>query len=411
MISRAWMWAALVGTLCLAAPAWAGEHVTTDGVEHVVNKDKPKLEAQTLRLEKVWSAGGPDGEALFGLITQAIVDESGNVYLLDTQLSEVQVYSPAGEQVKTLSREGEGPGEVRTPTDLFFLPDGRLGLVQAFPGKVVTVDREGNPGGTITVGGTDPTAGGFMVLLDGSAAGGNLVLAGIHLATRETSQDRTSFLASFTLEGVERTRYLERKSVLDFQNFKIVEKDQYFVYPRRWAVGPQGEVYAAPERDAYVIQVYSPEGKLVRVIERAFEPRPRTEKEMARVEAVAEAQTRQIPIEVEMNLEKTEPAITSIHARPNGELWVASSRSIHGQPAGIMVTFDVFDKQGDFSRQVAVACDGDGIEDGLFFAGSGHMLLVKGLADAAVSMQGATLETAEGEEPAPMEAVYYRIAG
>jgi len=406
-----WLAAVVLCLVLAAAPAWAAKEVVQDGVVHVMNGDKPSKGTETLKLEKQWSAGGEEGESFFGLITQATVDPDGNIYLLDTQLSEVQVFSPSGEPLKKLSREGEGPGEVRRPTDLFFLPDGNIGLVQAFPGKVVTIDPAGNPGQTITVGGSDPTKGGFMVLLDGSSSGGNMVLAGIHLATQESSQDRTSFLASFGTDGIEKTRYLEQKTTFDFSDFRVVEKDQYFVYPRRWTLGARGEVYAAPVRDRYVIHVYSPDGKLERVIERTFEPRLRTAKENARIEALAAAQTRQVPIEIKIELEKTEPAVTSIHARENGELWVVSSRSVVEQPQGVMLTYDVFDAKGEFIRQVAVGCEGDGIEDGLFFAGRDHMLLVKGLADAAATMQGASPEAAEGEEPLPMEIVYYRVAG
>ena len=407
--------AAAVLCLVLAvAPAWAAKEVVQDGVVHVMNGEKPSKGSTTLKLEKQWSAGGEEGESFFGLITQAVVDPDGNIYLLDTQLSEVQVFSPTGQPLRKLSREGEGPGEVQRPTDLFFLPDGRLGLVQAFPGKVVTIDRQGNPGETITLGGADPAKGGFMVLLDGNAAGGNLVLAGIRIATQQASQDRTSFLASFDTAGTEKARYLEQTVKFDFTDFRVVEKDQYFVYPRRWAMGPSGEVYAAPLRDRYVINVYSPDGKLQRVIEREFTPRERTPKEMARIQAVADAQKRQVQaqnIELKIELEKTEPAVSSITVRPNGELWVVSSRSTIDQPKGDMLTYDVFDAKGEFVRQVPVACAADGIEDGLFFAGNDHMLVVKGLADAAVTMQGGSPEAAEGEEPAPMEVVYYRIAG
>jgi hypothetical protein len=404
---------AVLGLLWSVAPAHAAQEVTADGATHVKNGDKPSQGTTTLKLEKLWSAGGEEGTDLFGLITQAIVDEAGNVYLLDTQLAEVRVFSPTGEPLKTLSREGEGPGEVRLPTDLFFLPDGRLGLVQAFPGKIIVVDRSGNPGETISVGGGDPTQGGFVVLLDGSSAGESLVLAGILISTQQNppGQDRTSFLGRYSVAGLEQVRFVEQKTHLDFQNIKIVEKDQYFVYPRRWALGSGGRVYAAPFRDRYVIHVYGAEGKLERVIERVYEPRPRTEKEMARIEALVAAQTRQIPGEVKTELEKTEPAVSSLHMRDDGELWVVSSRSTHQQPAGIMLTYDVFDPQGNFTRQVAVACEGDGTEDGLFFAGPGRMLLVKGLVDAAATMQGASPELAEGEEPAPMEVVLYRVAG
>ena len=99
-----------------------------------------------MELEEIWRIGGEDDEdVLLGIITRALVDEEDNIYLLDQQLSEVQVFSSDGEYMKTLGREGSGPGEVTRPGDFLFMPDGTLGLVQIFPGKIVKVDLNGVP--------------------------------------------------------------------------------------------------------------------------------------------------------------------------------------------------------------------------------------------------------------------------
>ena len=146
--------------LRLVPPALAGETVLVDGIPHVMNPATPRDGVQTLDLQEQWRTGGEDDEIFFGVVTNAISDDEGNIYLLDMQLSEVQVYSPAGEQFKTLSREGEGPGEIQRPADLLFMPDGSLGIVQMFPGKVVKIDLDGNPAGSFAPFANDPTAGG-----------------------------------------------------------------------------------------------------------------------------------------------------------------------------------------------------------------------------------------------------------
>ena len=55
-----------------------------------------------------------------------IVGEDGNIYLLDGQLSEIQVFAPDGEHVDTLGRQGEGPGEFMNGARLFWTPRGEL---------------------------------------------------------------------------------------------------------------------------------------------------------------------------------------------------------------------------------------------------------------------------------------------
>ena len=88
-------------------------------------------EAIVRRLEELWRAGGDD-ELLLGRIEEVRLGPDGNLYLMDQQLSQVLVLSPDGEYMRTLSREGEGPGEVRRPAGMLFMPDGNLGLLQPF---------------------------------------------------------------------------------------------------------------------------------------------------------------------------------------------------------------------------------------------------------------------------------------
>jgi hypothetical protein len=404
----------LAPVLCLLIygyPAFGGEEATIDGVLHVKNTSVPPEGVETIELEELWRAGGNDEDVLFGLITQVISDAEGNVYLLDTQLSEVPVFSPDGEVLRTLSRQGEGPGETNRPVDMLFMLDGTIGLVQSFPGKIVKVTKSGEPAGTFTVGGDDPTQGGFALFLDAKQAAGNLVIGGMRIAVNqaEGSQTRTNFLASFSDDGKETVRYLELDQKMDFANLKIDEKNQYFVHFRHWALGPDGRVYTAPHRNQYAIVVFRPDGTKDRVIEREFESWKRTDEDMARVNSIAEAQQRQSPIEFDVELCETEPDISSLRIASDGSLWVLSSRSTREQPEGIMATYDVFDADGHFMKQVSVRCDGDGREDGLIFVGDDRILHVTGFLDAVVALQGGSAVETEGEEPEPMEAICYRI--
>jgi hypothetical protein len=102
--------------------------------------------------------------------------------------------------------------------------------------------------------------------------------------------------------------------------------------------------------------------------------------------------------------------IQRVQIMDNGEMWIMNSASTRDLPAGIMMNFDVFDPAGNFVRQVAVACDANGDQDGLFFFGKDQALVVTGLADAAMALQGAAGAGAdeEGEEPAPMEVICYK---
>jgi hypothetical protein len=207
-------------------------------------------------------------------------------------------------------------------------------------------------------------------------------------------------------------RFLDRVSELDFSNFQIIERDQYFVYPRRWDLGPNGKVYAAPHRNQYAIHVYAEDGTLERVIERKYQSRRRTPEETERIEKVIEGQTRQVPFEVKSELEATEPDLTTIRVAEDGAIWVLTSSGAFEQPDGIMATYDIFDPDGTFRKQVAVKCEGDGASDGLFFIRGDRAILVKGLVDAAINMQAGGMGAGgEDEEAEPMSVICYKIKG
>ena len=392
--------------------AMAGEEVTVDGVLHIRNGATPSQGKETLELEELWRAGGADDEdVLFGLIVQARVADDGSIYLLDLQLSQVHVFSPDGEYVTSLSQEGDGPGEVRRPRDFLFMPDETIGILQTFPGKIIKVGRDGVPAGDIVLGGA-PEEGGLIALLDANLRGGNFVVAGTTIeqvppAGRHSNQ----FLAKFNEDGTEVTRYAEYLLKMDFSNFDFHERQQYFVAPGRWDLGPDGSVYTAPERNEFVINVYKPNGTLDRIIEREFKTPKRTEERMALFEAARDAQIEQLTAQgmsAKIALCEAEPAITSMNITDDGMIWVLTPAGAQAQPEGEMVTYDVFDPEGHFIKQVAIGCSGDGENDIVFPAGEDRLIKVTEFIAAAVAVQGG-LGAAMEDESEPMEVICYRI--
>jgi hypothetical protein len=408
---------ALATAFCLPLlplAASAGQEVTVEGVVHVKNPTAPPQGVETMQLEELWRAGGEgEDQTVFGVILQALSDDQGNLYLLDLQLSQVFVYSPEGKLLRTLTREGEGPGEIRNPTDMFFTADGSLGLVQTFPGKVVKVKLDNTPAGSIEPKRGEGGPSGIPVLIDGEFRGGNLVFSGLDVivGNPQTQQTRKSFLASYGEDGVEKTRYWEKSQFMDLANLRLDEGDQYNVFPRRWDIATNGDVYVAADRNQYSVSVFAADGTLKRVIEREFTNRKRTEEELALYRRLVDAQMAVMPGQHDVTIGERPEAIQSLEIAPDGSIWVVSSFGNHEQPAGIMSTYDVFDAQGNYVKQVAIACPGDGKKDGLLRIGRDRMLLITGLVPAVMNMQGGGGAASEGEEPAPMEVVCYRIKG
>jgi len=402
-----WLMSALI---LLAGPALAGKEVTQDGVLHIMNDATVKGGVEKVALEEVWRAGGEDGEDFFGLITQVVAGEDGNIYLLDTRLSEVPVYAADGERLTTLSREGDGPGETRTPSNMLMMPDGTLGLVQVFPGKVTKIGLDGSPQGVYEVGGG--TAGGFMIFFDCLSGPENLVITGEKISqVPPAGQIRTNFVASFDMEGNETARYHEQEQKWDFTGaFEYDEEKMARVDFRKTAVGQDGRVYVAAYRNEYKIDVYQADGTLERVIERPYESRKRTDEDFDMVQSAAEAQFQQLP-NAKVTMSHSEPDVGGLRIDPAGNLWVTTSRSGWEMEEGTLAIFDVYSPDGHLIRQVAPQCEGDGQNDALFWTPSGDAVMVTGFTEAIRALQGggqASTEEDVDSEAEPMEVIYFK---
>ena len=367
--------------------------------------------ARTVQLEELWRFGGEDCDILLGTITEATTDAQGNVYLLDTQLCHVLVISPEGEYLGSLSREGEGPGEVSRPRDVVCLPDNSVGLLELFPAKIVKLSPEGEPRGTLIVGGDEAPEGGFTSASRCVYRGGTFMVAGQRLLSSQTGQNRVMYLCRLADSGEELVRYREATMTLDFQNLCFVEREMEPGFHLANAVGPDGRVYAPQAWDRYAIEVFLPDGTLDRVIEREFENRKRTEQELRRINALFDASESNIPYEVSRKIEPSPAVVSGLHVDPAGNLWVLHSRSAEECPAGVMQTYDLFDPTGRYLRQVAIACEGDPEYDGIEFLDDGRVLLIKGYVEAGMARSDlGSVPLGEEEESSPMEIICCRLA-
>lgn len=401
--------ASLLGAL-IALPGFAAaEEVTKDGVLWVENGTEPTQGRREVQLEEIWRVGGEDSEDFFGLITDAVFDDEGNLYLLDTRLAEVPVYSMDGERLMTLSREGDGPGEVRFPAKILFMPNGTLGIAQIFPGKIVMVDTEDTPQGTWEPA-KDKTEGGFFNMFDAYMQGENLVVMGQEsVQPDQLHRNQTQFAAAFDMEGNELVRYEAHTWEMDFTKFEWIEDELTRFEFRHVAVGTDGRVYVASARNEYKINVYRPDGTLDRVITRPYEHRQREQREIDRIDTRLQTQLAQLP-NAKWEISKTEPDITALRIGPDGNLWVEPSRGGMEQPEGVFFTWDVFDADGTFVRQVSALCPGDGVEDMMLWR-EDIAVQVTGFMDAVRSLQGGGAGGEEDEEAAPMEVICYRVVG
>ncbi len=379
------------------------------------NPAEPPGGTRTVELAERWRIGADDEDVLLGVVADVLTDRAGNLYLLDRQLCEIQILSPEGEYIRTVGREGDGPGEFRRPRGLMFNTDSTLCVVRRMPGELVLLTRDGESAGTIPPALPEGEAATMLALQNGALRDGHLVLCGDQMVRqaggrggggRGAPGSRKMFLRSYTPAGEPVHTLLEKERTFDPQRRRFVEAEEYFVQQGGWALGTGGAIYTAEDRDLYRIKVYSADGVLQRTIEREYEPYERTAAEKQSVADGAVMMRRGRRIEVESVVADHDPCILRLDVDETGDLWVQHGHSTKGLPSGVILSLDRFDESGNYLERVDFACPGNPDSDRLIRLGEGRYVLISGLAEAIESFRAVSREEQIEAEEAPLEVLY-----
>jgi hypothetical protein len=388
--------AALVVLLTSAgASAWDGTIETVDGQTVVRNPATPTAGEATLQLDELWRVGDDESDVLLGVVSELLVDDAGNVYVLDNQLSEIQVLGPDGEWLRTIGREGEGPGEFRNGGDMFWAPNGQVGVLQMWPGKIVMITPDGLPGDTYAL--PYKKGGNMQTASRGMGRAGRIVLAGSAWTSNDDGEQmQLAYLKAFDMEGNEVAGFHEASRQMNFGNWEFQEK-RFVDFQRRWAAADDGRVAAALSFDDYRIHVWNADGTLDRIIERPdHEPLERTAEETETFQAIYDRITRWNPGST-FKISDTHQAVERLHFGADGSLWVQTAADIFRTADGHFTSFDVYDREGRFVQRVHLDLEADAMTDEVFMLG-GRIYLVTDLRSSwmsALAVEG----MAEDAEP------------
>jgi len=362
-------------------------------------------EVRVADLAQLWEVGADeDGEVLFGVISGLAVDGEGNVYVLDRQLTEVSRFSPEGEYLGPVGREGEGPGEYRRIGDVFVSAPGEIGVVQRMPGRIVTLAADGTPGSEIHMPDAFDSAPAYF--FGATMAGQDLVLSARQLRRESEGVSMTSSLVRIAPDGHEICRMTERTELRDMSTFIVEEQSNA---PVIWDTDVAGSVYVSDTFDDWRINVFSAAGDLERTIQREYAHRQRSDEEM-------ELNTPRMAIRRRGGGERREATgvpspidrdIQAMYCRPDGSLWVLGSGGTFDQPEGTIATFDVFDASGEFQHQVELRGEGSFVDDGLYIVGD-RVFVARGLRAALRAERGDGDEDADAYAE-PMSVACYEL--
>ena len=277
---------------------------------HAGAQDRPL----TADFEAVYRAGGMNAPewAFFGDSTSVSFDAAGNLYVLDRAAARVVIVNAAGGLVRTVGRQGQGPGEFNQPLFLAVWRDGRFvvldmghGAYQLFGSdgeleRYVKMTEGENPLGAMMTGMTLAirTYPGSNALIAQGAPSALARLSGLMadvLGTGGRDQgervderglervDLDADIISFTpvlrawrAPREETAGQLGLENLLDPSAMVGMMDDTRFFEPGlHWDLLPDGAI-AYSDSSAYAVKIADPQGPVTDVLERPLAPEPVT---------------------------------------------------------------------------------------------------------------------------------------
>lgn len=124
--------------------AWKGRIENEEGVKAIINPMEPLYGELELELEEDMSIGtDKDVNCLFYRIRDIVVDKDGFIYVLDSGNNRIQVFDNMGKYLRTIGKEGQGPGELNAPVRLQIDEETGHIFVTDRSKRIIIYDEEG----------------------------------------------------------------------------------------------------------------------------------------------------------------------------------------------------------------------------------------------------------------------------
>ena len=127
-------------------PDYPARVETVEGVKTIFNPDYPRdgrFEYDFIEEASIGSSD-PAVESVINRPADLRVDPSGFIYVMDWGDTNIKVFDPEGQLIRTLSRKGQGPGEMTRAGAFDIAGDGRIFIFDGMGRKIFALDKDGN---------------------------------------------------------------------------------------------------------------------------------------------------------------------------------------------------------------------------------------------------------------------------
>ena len=259
-----------------------------------------------------------DSSYMFGAIETVTYDANGNIAVLDMVNSNLRIFSPGGEHLRTIGRRGNAPGEFQRPMGMVLLGNNLLAVMDP-RGEGLT--------------GIDSTYTQIGVLLDihsnvhlGMCASGLSDIVALRVV--ESSSDDSGFpivIGRYSMSADPDVVYWQKSYPM--ASLEDLEAAMQDFFNLSWTADRNsGEVYVAPyENNRYLVYHYSMEGDLLNTIELDIPQVSRTEEEIADEAAYLRARLTALngrDMGIDLEPYPSRRSITGLGVASSGNLWV-----------------------------------------------------------------------------------------
>ena len=257
--------------------------------------------------------GMGDSLYMFGTVDALAHGPDGEVLVLDGMRNSIGRYSPEGEFLNWIGREGEGPGELLHPSDMALVPERGLAVNDLAQSRITFFDQQGDVGEEIK---------GFTPFPPTRLCGSTIGLVG---SRREFDRqgNRYGFAVGLWTGSPEMDR-LYHSRMMEF-NRDDIQRTVSATSITFAASQFDGRVYVAPlSTEEYSVLIYSPEGTLEAEISQS---RPSVRRPEADIEREREDMNRQLREEGAPEDMLWEPRehryqIAGLWVGPENRLWI-----------------------------------------------------------------------------------------
>lgn len=340
-----------------------------DGVMHVMNPDEPLRPNMKIEIEELFRIGDDEDageDYIFTGVGGIAVGEDHRVFVQVVREDILRCYDGEGQFIRTIGRQGQGPGEMFYAQGVSFGPDGNLWVPSAGSVRIVVFTPEGEfvkhiPFSRIPPMLIQTTTDGFM---------------GLHVSPRDLGDglvELNYLLRRFNAEGDTLNTLFRSTVQLDVQDLQLGGMAENVPL---YTQDSEGRIWQCrPRTDTYQMNVWNPDGTLNMVIEKDVDPIPKSEQEIEEeremvMRLITQQAGGQLPPDLNIDYEPdpNRAFLGMPYHDPEGYVWAQVSREgTHDTNA-----FDLYDERGRFVRRVLF----EGVNNPAFFQFVGDRLYV-----------------------------------